>query len=93
MAARMVERRLVEGIERNFEAAEIASDALGWPWLINALETARLARTFRQSQRPPSVDLSDLATLPPSTVPSQSASKATTEAEVSVAPLRTVPPG
>ena len=80
LARQMTERVLMEGVGRNFEAAQTAADSFAWPWLVNAVETIRLERQFSQG-----VQLSPVstATLPPSTVPSQDTSKATTEAEVS----------
>ena len=84
MAIRLVERHLLDGVSRNLGAAQDVAVSFGWPWLVTAVETVRFEQELHQEAR---VSPASAATLPPSTVPSQTTSKATTEAEVSFLPL------
>ena len=80
MAIRLVERHLLDGVSRNLEAAQDVAGSFGWPWLVTAVETVRFEQEIHQEAR---VSPASAATFPPSTVPSRTTSKATTEAEVS----------
>ena len=85
MAIRLVERHLLDGVSRNLGAAQDVAVSFGWPWLVTAVETVRFEQELHQEAR---ASPASAATLPPSTVPSRTTSKATTEAEVSLSPLR-----
>ena len=84
MAIRLVERHLLDGVGHNLATAQEVVGSVGWPWFATAVETVSFEKELHQGVRalPASA-----ATLPPSTVPSRTTSKATTEAEVSVRSL------
>ena len=80
MAIHLVERHLLDGVSRNLTAAQEVAGSLDWQWFVTAVETVSFEQELSQvAQASPA----SAATLPPSTVPSRTTSKATTEAEVS----------
>ena len=84
MAIRLVERHLLDGVGRNLATAQEVVGSVGWPWFATAVETVSFEKELHQGVR---ASPASAATLPPSTVPSRTTSKATTEAEVSVQSL------
>ena len=80
MAIRLVERHLLDGVGRNLATAQEVVGSVGWPWFATAVETVSFEKEIHQGVR---ASPASAATLPPSTVPSRTTSKATTEAEVS----------
>ena len=80
MAIHLVERHLLNGVSRNLAAAQEVAGSLDWQWFVTVVETVSFEQELSQvAQASPA----SAATLPPSTVPSRTTSKATTEAEVS----------
>ena len=80
MAIRLVERHLLDGVGRNLATAQEVVGSVGWHWFATAVETVSFERELSQVAH---ASPASAATLPPSTVPSRTTSKATTEAEVS----------
>ena len=84
MATHLVERHLLDGVSRNLAAAQEVAGSLDWQWFVTAVETVSFEQELSQvAQASPT----SAATLPPSTVPSRTTSKATTEAEVGLLAL------
>ena len=84
MAIHLVKRHLLDGVSRNLAAAQEVAGSLDWQWFVTAVETVSFEQELSQvAQASPA----SAATLPPSTVPSRTTSKATTEAEVSLLAL------
>ena len=79
MAIRLVERHLLDGVGRNLATAQEVVGSVGWPWFATAVETVSFEKEIHQGVR---ASPASAATLPPTTVPSRTTSKATTEAEV-----------
>ena len=84
MATHLVERHLLDGVSRNLAAAQEVAGSLDWQWFVTAVETVSFEQELSQAAQ---ASPTSAATLPPSTVPSRTTSKATTEAEVSLLAL------